>query len=43
MNKPIANRLFGPNEAFWDLAYQVTIIGLGIAASVAVYLEISGL
>jgi len=42
MNRVIANPTFGPNGFLWDILYQVTVIGLGVAATVAIYLEISG-
>ena len=42
MNRAIANPLFGPNGVFWDFVYQATVIGLGVAATVAIYLQISG-
>jgi hypothetical protein len=43
MTRAIANPLFGPDGAFWDFVYQATVIGLGVVATVAIYLEISGL
>ena len=33
----------GVDNAVWDFIYQVVVIGFGIAATVAVYLEISSL
>lgn len=43
MTTATTNRRFGPGDAFWDVAYQVVVIGLGIVATAAIYLEISGI
>jgi hypothetical protein len=43
MTTAIATQLFGPNNGFWDVVYSATVLVLGVVASVAIYLEISGL
>jgi len=43
MTRAIADHLFGPSPLFWDFLYQATVIGLGVAATAAVYLQISSL
>ena len=43
MTRAITHNAFGPNGIFWDFIYQATVIGLGVAATVAVCLQISGL
>jgi hypothetical protein len=43
MTRAIANRLFSVDNAFWEFVYQATVIGLGIVATVAIYLQISGI
>ncbi len=31
------------NDMVWDFLYQAVVIGLGIAATAAIYIEVSGL
>ena len=42
MTTATAYRVIGPSDAFWDVAYLVAIVGLGIAATAAIWLQISG-
>jgi hypothetical protein len=43
MTRAITQSLFDVNGVFWDFVYQAAVIGLGVAATLAVYLQISGL
>jgi len=42
MTRAIADNMFG-NNAFWDFVYQAVVIGLGVAATMAIYIEVSSL
>jgi hypothetical protein len=39
----MADNTFGRSNAFWDFVYQAVVIGLGVAATAAVYLQFSSL
>ena len=43
MTRAIADNMFGPNNAFWDFVYPAVVLSLGVAATVAIYLDISRL
>lgn len=43
MGRAIADHLFGANNAFWDFVYPAVVVGLGVAATAAVYLQVAGL
>jgi hypothetical protein len=43
MTRAITDRMFGPNNAFWDFVYQAVVIGLAVASTTAIYLQISSL
>jgi hypothetical protein len=43
MTRAIADNMFGRDSAFWDFVYQAVVIGLGIAAATAIYIDVSAL
>ena len=43
MTRAMAENMFGPHNAFWDFVYQAVVISLGVAATAAIYIEISNL
>jgi hypothetical protein len=43
MTRAIADDLFGPNNAFWDFIYPAVVLALGVAATVAIYLDFARL
>ena len=42
MTRAIVDTMFG-NNAFSDFVYQAVVVGLGIAATMAVYIEVAKL
>jgi len=43
MTRAMATNWNSGNGVVWDFLYQAVIIGLGIAATAAIYIEVSGL
>lgn len=43
MTRAITNSVYSTDGAFWDFIYQAVVISLGIVATAAVVLQISGL
>ncbi len=42
MTRAIADNIFRPDKLFWDFVYPTALAGLGVAAAMAIYLQISG-
>jgi len=43
MTRAIVDNMFGPDHAFWDFVYPAVIVALGIAATMAIYVDVSRL
>ena len=43
MTRAIVDTMFGPDHAFWDFVYPVIVVALGIAATMAIYIDVSRL
>ena len=43
MTRAMTDNTFGRSNAFWDFVYQAVVVGLGVAATAAIYLQITSL
>jgi len=43
MTRAIVDTMFGPDHAFWDFLYPAVLVALGIAASMAIYVDVARL
>jgi hypothetical protein len=43
MTRAITNSVYDTDSIFWDFVYQAVVIGLGVLATGAIVLQITGL